>query len=517
MELEKKTVKKHLERGRAFSQITLEDDPIVPDSKPDVLKVIHTWGTIRFEEPKISSQALWVNGRLEFHVLYRSENEDSKLEQLEGAIPFQEKLSMEGLEETDQIRLRGRIEDLTVSIINSRKLALRSVVDIMAAAENSRQQELAVGLADEEGYQICRRQKTMLDLVYSQKDVLRIRRELELPAVKPNIEKLLFQCVDVTNVECSLEPGNVIVQGEARICVLYQAAGGEELCCFETTEAFEEKAESRLTEISGINWVVAEPGTAVVEAREDYDGEQRVLAFEMDFDIQAKVWKEENIPVMTDLYAPDRVVNPKRSTEILQRLLLRNQTKVRLAEQFSLEKEQEKIMQICCFSGEIHTERAALEEDGLMVEGTLCVQILYMTGDEYLPIAHLKVYLPFEQMVELPSAEGKVSFELSTNIEQLQVNLLDPAKFEVKSLLSLEVIAFEEELFDSIREIEEAPLDEEELRRQPGIVGYTVQEGQRLWDIAREYHTTVEKIMEINQLEEENLTPGQKLLIVKEV
>ena len=46
---------------------------------------------------------------------------------------------------------------------------------------------------------------------------------------------------------------------------------------------------------------------------------------------------------------------------------------------------------------------------------------------------------------------------------------------------------------------------------------YTVVKGDSLWKIAKENHTTVDNLREINSLEEDAIFPGQKLLIVKSV
>lgn len=51
----------------------------------------------------------------------------------------------------------------------------------------------------------------------------------------------------------------------------------------------------------------------------------------------------------------------------------------------------------------------------------------------------------------------------------------------------------------------------------PGIVGYLVQEGDTLWDIARSCLTTPEKIREWNHLETEEAMPGTRLIILKNI
>lgn len=90
MELKRQLFRQNLLRSRAFTQITLDDDCIVKDNKPDLLNIIHTRGSVIFEDVKVSSQTVWVTGQLRFVVLYRSE--DNRLESFTDSINFGEKI-----------------------------------------------------------------------------------------------------------------------------------------------------------------------------------------------------------------------------------------------------------------------------------------------------------------------------------------------------------------------------------------------------------------------------------------
>lgn len=517
MGLEKEIIKLNKEKGRAFSQITLEDDYIVPDTRPDVLKIIHTQGTLFFEDPKVSNQALWINGRMDFTVLYRSEDGNWKLESVTGSVPFQEKLMIDGLEEQDTINLKGHIEDLGTSIINSRKLAVRAVVDITAAAEVEVQEEIVSGLESASGYEQKIEERELLRLLYSRKDILRIRNELELPSAKPNIMDIIFRCVDLRSVEAEPKDGAIGVRGEARICILYRSEGEDAVSCYETSMPFQGTVESPATDPEDISWIETELASFEITPRDDYDGEQRVLGVELTFDIRAKVWREERIPVLEDVYSLAKVVIPKAEPASFDRLLVKNQAKLRLGEQFSIEKNEPKILQICCFSGEFIAERTSMMEDGLLVEGILKVHILYLANDEFLPVAHAESFLSVEQLVEIPEVSRNVHYEMKAGIEQLQVNLMDSSSYEIKAQLVLSVIAFAGVDFSRILSLEEKAQDMEELQNRPGLVGYVTKEGESLWDIAKSHHTTQKRIMETNQLTDTNIQPGQKLIIVKDI
>ena len=51
----------------------------------------------------------------------------------------------------------------------------------------------------------------------------------------------------------------------------------------------------------------------------------------------------------------------------------------------------------------------------------------------------------------------------------------------------------------------------------PGMIGYVVKPGDNLWKIAKSYHTTVDAIKDINDLDSDSISVGDHLLIVKEL
>ena len=49
------------------------------------------------------------------------------------------------------------------------------------------------------------------------------------------------------------------------------------------------------------------------------------------------------------------------------------------------------------------------------------------------------------------------------------------------------------------------------------MTGYLVQPGDSLWEIAKEWRTTEERIRQMNHLEGETIEPGTRIILVKNV
>lgn len=61
------------------------------------------------------------------------------------------------------------------------------------------------------------------------------------------------------------------------------------------------------------------------------------------------------------------------------------------------------------------------------------------------------------------------------------------------------------------------PLDMERVRGIPGMVIHVVQPEETLWDIAKNHGCACESVRKLNELKDDNLKAGSKLLLVKEI
>ena len=49
----------------------------------------------------------------------------------------------------------------------------------------------------------------------------------------------------------------------------------------------------------------------------------------------------------------------------------------------------------------------------------------------------------------------------------------------------------------------------------PGIVGYVVKDGDSIWSIAKQYYSSLDSIRKINNIEDDKIQKGDKLIVVK--
>lgn len=506
MELSKHICTQLAEKMKVFTQVTLEDDYIVRDNKPDVVRVIYTKGDVMVEDIKEGNQVVWITGKLHFSSLYQSDDEERRLESVTGDIPFQEKLVMDEVEDIDKLSIVVGIEDLSVGIVNSRKLVVRAVLNV--SARSMEEENICLcGVIDGTKYQQKTANVPILCLVEDKQDVIHMQKEMLLPNTRTNIGEIVFYQVDFRNEEIELQGDRIVLQMDALVWVLYRSESTGEYECYETIVPVSGDMECEHLQGDEIFWAKITPLEVEVEPRSDYDGEARMLGMDLSMSIDIQIYREENCEILQDAYALDKELSMERENVPFYQLLVKNVSKIRLMEQDRIEQNQERILQICGSSGKVSIDRVQKRENGIQVEGILNVHILYNTTEDSLPFAHTMSQIPFEQFVEVDGMTDAVSDWMDAKIEQLQVNLLDNMEYEIKAVLEISLLVMKKDMISNILSIQEETLDMEMLQKQPGMIGCMRREGEDLWDIAKKYHATEDNIIEI----------GNKVLVVKQV
>ena len=202
-------------------------------------------------------------------------------------------------------------------------------------------------------------------------------------------------------------------------------------------------------------------------------------------------------------------------TAHLEHLLTRNASKYKMTDKLTLESA-DKILQICHADGSVKLDSMEPVENGLAVEGTLCVDVLYVAADDQSPVRNIRGMLPFHYTIEAEGIKPDAEFRVKPGLEQLSAMLLGNGELELKAVIVLDSLVMEALEIPTIRSAQVAPLDPVKLEQMPGIAGYVVQKGDTLWKIAKKFYASVDSIRELNGLSAEEPEPGQRLLIVKQ-
>lgn len=507
----------HMDRikCKAVSQVTIEDDINLPENNPDLDKIIFREGNVVISDVKVSKDRVDIKGTLEIFILYLTEEEEERLARIAGKIPFEENVYVEGAQIGDTVDVNWKIEDLSVAMINSRKISAKSVITFSLQADCLYDEEAASDLSDAEQIEYHLEQMELARLAICKRDIYRIRQELELPSHMPNIFRMIWQSVKITSLDFKPLDEKISVNGELSVFLLYESTQeGDNTQYYETTIPFNGVIDcqgSREMMIPDIRWCICGRD---FEVRPDFDGEERGFSMEIVLDLCIKLYEEENISILSDVYGISKDVDASVKLGKFRRILMRNNGTCRISEKLSVE-DSPQILQLIHSEGEVFMEDSEITGEGVRVEGVIVIKCLYVTSDDKMPYSSLEQMVPFSYVLEAKGADENAISNIKVALKQLSVSMLDAKELEAKIALDVSGILFEEFEKELVTDLTVTEANKETRRQLPGIVVHVVSDEDTLWQIGKKYYMPVSKIKELNNLTEDEVRAGEKLLLVK--
>lgn len=514
MEYEKKDLLVYRQGKTIADQFYIDDDYNVPDAKHDVKRVILSEGSLLVEDMKRVENYIRVSGKMNFQVLYVTDEGEMRLAHLEGRIPFEEMVYTEE-EPEENLFLKSALCDVTVSLIHSRKLNIKALAELRICSEGKREETLTMDAFSDKKIYKRYEEKNILRLFAVKKDTYRIKEEAALGGTKEAVGTLLWNEVTLRKLDTRISDDVLFLQGELLFFCFYESMEGK-TDWFEQTLPFEGRMEIGGAREEMYHQIYPALSDVSVDVRMDEDGEMRLLSVEATLEARMILYIEETTKLLGDIYSLNENCEPKRSKKRLERPLMQNHSKCKLTEQLLLPEIKEDILQICHSSGRIQVEHTEVVPEGIQIEGVLHIFFLYIKADDAIPFDVWTGMVPFSYLLECNETQEDMVFDYTCAVEQLAIALLGNGEIEVKAVLAFNCFAKQPVYVEDIEEIDESPLDLEEMERRPGITGYIVKEGDELWNLAKRYCTTEEGIMEVNGKTSEELKTGEKLLIFKE-
>ena len=248
----------------------------------------------------------------------------------------------------------------------------------------------------------------------------------------------------------------------------------------------------------------------------DEDGEMRALGIEATLEVRIFLYEEEKIEVLEDAYSLHRECVLQKQESMYEELITQNHSKYKITEHLNLPELKEEILQICHSSGSLQIERMETTPEGIQIEGVLHVAFLFVKANDAVPFDMWQGMVPFSYLLESREACPDMRYDITYGVEQLAVDMSGSDEVDIKAVLAFRSFLRRPVQTEVITDMEFRPFDENEMGRRPGIIGYIVKQGDDLWSLAKRYYTTMDGIMELNELSSKELKEGDKLLIFKE-
>ncbi len=496
--------------------ITIEEDILVPDTKPDLREILLIDGRARLASREIDQLAkgddhISLAGEVELQTLYMPENQQvsGPVIAVQSRVPFKEQWHT-GLAPGATLTMDCRVGKIDYMVINERKYRVKISLAIAARECADSKVDIFEGITGEE-IQMLREKVEITSIALRKKDTLSIGETLEIREEMP-FEAILKQDITVVENYKQLTGEKLVVSGFIFINLLYTASGADSL-----KQARERVEFTQFIPVSGGSssevWFDGS-GLRVKIVSDEEHGE--VLRLEGEIITHVEIYRTAEKEIIVDGYHREKDFVCDFSQKTSRVMVGTAAGEVSVREIISPDQSFGDVEKIIYTTGEVVSAESRCEQGKVVTEGKVLAKIICQSRpskEAAAQIFSLKQEVPFRVVASGVQVAGDETLSGRIYIKDIWTEKINNKQIEFNAA----VVCSGELMRQVPFKVLVNPAFEEKTARSRAVpmVVYITRSGDSLWSVAKKFKSTVETIAQLNQLEESELQPGQKLLILK--
>ena len=507
----------------------------IMDADNEIENIINQKEIVTTDGVVTRENQITVNGTINYNILYYPKNSEMVCGE-EKEINFEENIKLMGINSEDNANVAMEVLSSSIKPVDGKnyiyKIQLKAYIivekiedlDIATAIDTDSQEENYEnnfakensGKNNVENIMTKKRNIDSLAIMADKTDTFRVSEQIAVPHGKPPIGTIVWSDIRIKNQNIKTMEGSIIINGQLSVFIIYipEMENMPEQWLEQTIDFNGQLEMSEATE-DVVSYIELWLNNVNVQPEINQDNEMRNLSVSALLKLNVKLYKETSINVIEDVYQLGANLVPIMEPKTYQKLLVKNASRTKEVVKMKIDKTKGQLLQICNSQAEIKIENILVRDNSLKAIGKIKTCIIYISSDDRHPICCQCRESNFEHGIDAEGIEVNDEYFLNWKVEQVNANMLNADEVEIKAVIALEAIVFKKVEQNFVTEINQEPVDMEALNRAPVLKGYIVQKGDTLWKLAKENYTTIEKIMTVNNLENETIKKGDRLLIIK--
>lgn len=507
----------------------------IMDADNEIENIINQKEIVTTDGVVTRENQITVNGTINYNILYYPKNSEMICGE-EKEINFEENIKLMGINSEDNANVAMEVLSSSIKPVDGKnyiyKIQLKAYIivekiedlDIATAIDTDSQEENYEnnfakensGKNNVENIMTKKRNIDSLAIMADKTDTFRVSEQIAVTHGKPPIGTIVWSDIRIKNQNIKTMEGSIIINGQLSVFIIYipEMENMPEQWLEQTIDFNGQLEMSEATE-DVVSYIELWLNNVNVQPEINQDNEMRNLSVSALLKLNVKLYKETSIKVIEDVYKPGANLVPIMEPKTYQKLLVKNASRTKEVVKMKIDKTKGQLLQICNSQAEIKIENILVRDNSLKAIGKIKTCIIYISSDDRHPICCQCRESNFEHGIDAEGIEENDEYFLNWKVEQVNANMLNADEVEIKAVIALEAIVFKKVEQNFVTEINQEPVDMEALNSAPVLKGYIVQKGDTLWKLAKENYTTIEKIMTVNNLENETIKKGDRLLIIK--
>ena len=487
----------------ASAEQPVDCDVTLPDYCPDIMRILRCTITPGIATAGASGDRITAEGTAVVRVIYVSDS--GKISCYEQTVPFSKSVNVSGLGEDVCVRAAASTQYCNCRAVNQRRADIHGCIAISFTVTAIKKQEILCGI-NGAGVQLKKKSMKVSDMICRLEKMFVLNEVKELDEDSPAVLRILHTraCARVSEVKAITN--KILLKGEVWGKITYCTEDGQ-VCCVEHTMPISQIIEAQGIDENTNNCVHLDVCSFETVPKADSAGEMKLM------DITARVTAfvtaccEKELETVCDAYSTEYEADCEK-------------------QMMSLETLSGTFSDICLCRGTIEapeavaditdvwctgvTEKAFIVSGKVKISGSLSLCVLYQSADSQPCMAEKAIDYEYERDVSIQGANARC--EPWVYPGECVASAAGSGKIEIKAEINISAEIYE---VSEDRIISNITVDESKARQSTAaaLTIYYSEEGESVWNIARRYNTTVEAVMNENNLDSETVGSRRMLLI----
>ncbi len=478
---------------------TVDSDIQLPDYCPDIVKILKCSIEPNITDTNITGDRITIDGRATIRLIYS--DEDNNIRCFEQDYPFSKYFEDVSVSDDVTAVIKRRTEFANCRAVSPRKADVHGNIAISFKLYKKSKREI-VSKAEGMGVQLRKRSDEVSDFNSVVCKSFSVEEVVEIGEKNTSPESVIKQSAVAQMTEKKVINDKILIKGELNLSVLY---------CDEENEISLFKSQIPFTQIIEINGISETSDTDVFLNVDDLDVKIKTDSLENLFQVNAKITAtvfssdKNEAEFALDTYSLSNELDCKKvPVKFSKRIGNINETAV-VNGKSELSTGIKKIVDARCTNIK---SKAVGNGENIVINGTMIFSFLYYDRENKPAFAEREI--DFEYKKNMADCKD-INVNYDIFVMNVGANIIGDNTVEVKAEYCVCAGVYKTEIMNVLSEI--TVLDKKTSNNKCPLTVYFATQNEKLWDIARKYNSTVEKIKDENSLNEDILQNDTMLMI----
>ena len=389
-------------------------------------------------------------------------------------------------------------------VINGRKIGIKVAIEVQIKIYNKEEIEIVNDIPEMNGIQMLKENVTVNSLIGEGDNKIYAKDTIQIDSIDL-LAEILKVNIDITDKDIKVSYNKILAKAEANIKIMYLTEDNRvnQVTCRIPTVGFIDIPNIAEDNICDVNYEIK---NLVIKPNAQ---EEHSIYIEMEIGVSCNVYEEKQINFIQDLYHPDINLNIGKK----QVLTMSGKRSIKGEKQIREKVNIKDIEGMTLLDVDVLPE--IIKEDKIyskiLYEGEIELKFTFLKSNSQIETRETKI--PFDYVIE--DLENAETMRTNNEIEIRNQDFIiqDGGNITSNIDLGINTDIYKVANMNLIDTIEENGEREEQ---DYSLIIYIVKKDDTLWNIAKQFGSTVDDIARTNGIENRDLImPGQKLYIPK--